>query len=140
MHFGTMTEVTPGLQKQTFRLDDLFEQAPEAAAVLRTDGRIVRVNNEFTRMFGYEGADALHRQIDELIIPEALVDNACEYTNRLRHGGRVEVETVRRRKDGSEVCVSILAVPITAASGEQIANYVIYRDITEQKRAEEQLQ
>jgi PAS domain S-box-containing protein len=132
-------QVTPGLQKQIFRLDDLFDQAPEAAAVLRTDGRIIRVNNEFTRMFGYEGAEALHRQIDDLIIPEALVDNACEYTNRVRHGGRVEVETVRRRKDGSIVRVSIRAVPVITASGEQIANYAVYRDITEQKRAEERL-
>jgi PAS domain S-box-containing protein len=139
LHFGTVMEVTPGLQKQTFRLDDLFEQAPEAVAVLSTDGRIIRVNNEFTRMFGYEGEEVLHRPIDDLIVPEALVESAREYTDGLRHGGRVEVETVRRRKDGSEVCVSILAVPITAASGEQIANYVIYRDITEQKRAEEQL-
>jgi PAS domain S-box-containing protein len=117
----------------------LFEQAPEAAAVLRTDGRIVRVNNEFTRMFGYEGEEVLHRPIDDLIVPQALVESAREYTDGLRQGGRVEVETVRRRKDGSDVRVSILAVPLTTASGEQIANYVIYRDITEQKRAEERL-
>jgi PAS domain S-box-containing protein len=51
----------------------------------------------------------------------------------------MEVETIRRRKDGSQVRVSILAVPVIAASGEQVANYAIYRDITEQKRAEEQL-
>jgi PAS domain S-box-containing protein len=139
LHFGTVMELTPGLHKQTLRLDDLFEQAPEATAVLGTDGRIVRVNNEFTRMFGYEGEEVLHRPIDDLIVPQALVESAREYTDGLRQAGRVEVETVRRRKDGSDVRVAILAVPITAASGEQIANYVIYRDITEQKRAEERL-
>jgi PAS domain S-box-containing protein len=139
LHFGTVMGVAPGLQKQTFRLDDLFEQAPEAVAVLSTDGRIIRVNNEFTRMFGYEEEEVLHRPIDDLIVPEALVESAREYTNGLRHGARVEVETVRRRKDGSDVRVSILAVPLTTASGEQIANYTIYRDITVQKRAEERL-
>jgi len=46
---------------------------------------------------------------------------------------------VRRRKDGNDVHVSLLAVPVTAASGEQVANYAIYRDITERKRAEERL-
>ena len=126
-------------QKQAFRLDDLFAQAPEAAVVLRMDGRIVRVNKEFTRMFGYEAEEVLQRPIDDLIVPEALVEGAQEYTDELRHGGRVEVETVRRRKDGRDVRVSILAVPVTTASGEQIANYAIYRDITEQKRAEERL-
>ena len=126
-------------QKQAFRLDDLFEQAPEAAAILRTDGRIVRVNREFTRMFGYAMEEVLHRTIDELIVPAALVKSAHEHTKGLRSGSRVEIETVRARKDGSEVRVSIVAVPVTTASGEHIATYAIYRDITEQKRAEERL-
>ena len=37
------------------------------------------------------------------------------------------------------VHVSLLAVPVAAVSGEQVANYAIYRDITERKRAEEEL-
>ena len=126
-------------QNQTLLLDELFEQAPEAAVILTTDDRIVRVNKEFTRLFGYEAEEILQRRIDDLIVPEALVESAQDYTNQLKRGGRVEVEAVRRRKDGSEVRVSILAVPIIEASGEQVANYAIYRDITEQKRAEEQL-
>jgi PAS domain S-box-containing protein len=127
------------LQRQAFRSDSFFEQAPEAAAVLRTDGCVVSVNNEFTSMFGYEADKILGRFIDDLIVPEALIESAREYANQLRQGGRVEVETVRRRKDGRDVRVAIVAVPVTGASGEQIANYAIYRDITEQKRAEERL-
>lgn len=127
------------LQNQTVLLDELFEQAPEAAAILTTDDRIVRVNKEFTRLFGYEAEEILQRRINDLIVPEGLVESAQDYTNQLKRGGRVQVEGIRRRKDGSEVRVSILAVPITKASGEQVANYAIYRDITEQKRAEEQL-
>ena len=61
------------------------------------------------------------------------------YTHLLKHGGRVEVETVRRRKDGTEVDVSLLAISVRTPSGEQVANYAIYRDITERKRAEERL-
>ena len=129
----------PAFTQSPDRGDDLFQQAPEAAVVVRTDGRILRVNNEFTRMFGYEAEEVLHRRIDDLIAPEALVEGAPEYADALRHGGRVEVETVRRRKDGRDARVSIVAVPVTTASGEQIANYAIYRDITEQKRAEERL-
>ncbi len=121
-------------------LDSCFAQAPEAAAVLRMDGSVVSINNEFTRMFGYDEQQVLERPLDDLIVPEALKESAREYANELRRGGRVEVETVRRRKDGSEVRVSILAVPITSDAGEQIAKYAIYRDITEQKRAVERLQ
>jgi PAS domain S-box-containing protein len=127
------------LQRQTLRFGDFFAQTPEAAVVLSTDGRVASVNNEFTRMFGYEADKALGHPIDELIVPQALVEIAREYTNELSRGRRVEVETVRKRKDGSDVRVAILAVPVTTASGEQIASYVTYRNITEQKRAEERL-
>jgi PAS domain S-box-containing protein len=119
--------------------DELFEQAPEAAVVLSTDGRILRANREFTRMFGHEAEEALGRSIDELIVPEALMESAREYTNQLRQVGRIEVETVRKRKDGSEIYVSLLAVAVAASSGEHVVNYAIYRDITERKLAEERL-
>src|SRR5258705_2722097 len=75
-------------------VEDLFEQAPEAAVVLRTDGRIVRVNNEFTRMFGYEAEEVLHRRLDHLILPEALVEGAPANADELRHGGRREVGNI----------------------------------------------
>jgi PAS domain S-box-containing protein len=117
----------------------LFEQIPEAAAVLNTDDQVVRVNKEFTRMFGYEPEELLERPINDLIVPEALVESSREYVKQLKKGARVEVETVRRRKDGSELNVSLLAVPVTTTSGEHVVNYAIYRDITERKIAEERL-
>jgi PAS domain S-box-containing protein len=125
--------------KQTSRLDELFEQTPEAVAFLNTDDRITRINKEFTRLFGYEPDEVVDRPINDLIVPERLAEGAREWTNQLKRGQRLEVETVRRRKDGAEAQVSLLAVPIIAASGEQVGNYAIYRDITERKRAEERL-
>jgi PAS domain S-box-containing protein len=127
------------LHRRISSLEQLFEQAPEAVAVLSTDDRIVRVNKEFTRMFGYEPDEALGRRIDELIVPEALVESSREYVRHLKQGGRIEVETLRRRKDGSDVFVSLLAIQVATASGEQVVNYATYRDITERKRAEERL-
>jgi PAS domain S-box-containing protein len=103
------------------------------------DDRVIRINKEFTRMFGYELDEVLDRPINDLIVPEALVESSEAFTRLLRDGGRVEAETVRRRKDGSEIHVSLLAVPVATASGEQLMNYAIYRDITERKRAEERL-
>ena len=143
--YGTNTDIEElklaqeELQKQTSRLDQLFEQAPEAVAVLSTDDRIVRVNTEFTRMFGYEPDEVLQFPVNDLIVPEAQIESSRAYTRLLKEGGRVEVETVRRRKDGTEIDVSLLAVSVRTASGEQVVNYAIYRDITERKRAEERL-
>ena len=126
-------------QTQTFHLDELFEQAPEAIAVLTTDDRIVRVNKEFSRMFGYEADEVLGQALNDLIVPEADHEKSKQFTRQLKQGRQVEVETVRRRKDGSYVHVSLLAVPVMTASGEQAANFAIYRDITERKRSEERL-
>ena len=119
--------------------DALFEQAPEAAVVLSTDGRILRANKEFTRMFGHEAEEALGRSIDELIVPQALMESARDYTNQLKQAGRVEVDTHRRRKDGSEIDVSLLAIAVSTKPGGHVLNYAIYRDITERKRAEGRL-
>jgi PAS domain S-box-containing protein len=143
--YGTYTDIEElkcaqeELQKQTSRLDELFEQAPEGVAVLSTDDRILRINHEFTRMFGYAPDEALQRSMNDLIVPDALAESSRAYTTLLREGGRVEVETVRRRKDGTEIAVSLLAVSVRTASGEHVVNYAIYRDITERKRAEDRL-
>ena len=143
--YGTNTDIEElkgaqeEVRKQTTRWDELFEQTPEGVAVLSMDDHIIRINREFTRMFGYEPHEVLDRLINELIVPEKLADGAREYTKQLQRGQRIEVETVRRRKDGSDVHVSLLAVPVIAATGEQVANYAIYRDITERKLAEERL-
>jgi PAS domain S-box-containing protein len=143
--YGTNTDVEElklaqeELQKQTSRLDELFEQAPEAVAVVSAEDRVIRVNKEFTRMFGYEPDEVLQRPINDLIVPGGQIENSLAYTRLLREGGRVEVETVRRRKDGTEIDVSLLAVAVRAPSGEQMVNYARYRDITERKRAEGRL-
>jgi PAS domain S-box-containing protein len=126
------------LAAQRAQLDELFEQAPEGIALLDVDDRVLRINAEFTRIFGYAPEEAIGHVINELIAPEELRTEAEEYTDRLIHGKRVNAETIRRRKDGSRVHVSLLAVPISV-SGGQIAAYAIYRDMTEHKTVEGEL-
>lgn len=120
------------------QLDELFEQAPEGIVLLDVEDRVLRTNPEFTRIFGYTPEEAIGRSINDLIAPEELRREADEYTDRLTHGERVYAETIRRRKDGRRVHVSLLAVPISVPGG-QIAEYAIYRDITERKMVEGEL-
>ncbi len=142
--YGTSTDIenlkrAEEKQKRTSYLDELVEQAPEAIAILSTDDLVIRVNKEFTRLFGYESDELLYRPIYDFIIPETLIESSMEFTRQLKEGHRIEVETIRRRKDGSPVHVSLLVVPIITPAGEQAANYAIYRDITARKLAEERL-
>jgi len=127
------------LRTQKAQLDELFEQAPEAIVLLDVQDRVRRANAEFTRIFGYQPDEAIGRPINNLIAPEELRSEAEEYTHRILHGKPVNAETIRRRKDGQRIHVSLLAVPIYLPGGGQIAEYAIYRDITERRRVEQAL-
>ena len=126
------------LTRQMTLLDGLFAKVPEAIVLLDTDDRILQVNPEFTRMFGYAPEEACGRLINELVVPDELLAEAVEYTRRGLRGESLNVEAVRKHKDGTRVYVSIVSGPVSIA-GSQICEYVIYRDITKRKRAEQRL-
>ncbi|MDX1661959.1 MAG: PAS domain S-box protein, partial [Gemmatimonadota bacterium] len=126
------------LEVQKAYLEKLFESAPEAIVVLDEDGRVARMNDEFTRTFGYARKDALNRPVEELIVPEERVRESRRWKDRVVRGRTVGYETVRQRSDGSAIDVSILSTSIDLEGG-RTAIYEIYRDITARKQAEEEL-
>jgi formate hydrogenlyase transcriptional activator len=126
------------LTRQRALLDGLFARVPEAIVLLDTDDRVLQVNQEFTRVFGYAQEEACGRLISELVVPEESLVEAGEYTRRRLRGESLNVEGVRKHKDGTRVYVSILSAPVSIA-GSQICEYLIYRDIAERKRAEQRL-
>ena len=135
---GLLTSLADRIQKQRALLDELFEQAPQAVVLTGADDRIVRVNREFTRLFGYTAREALGRRIGELVIPDEPRDEDRGYSEMVARGRRVDAEGVRRRKDGSLLQVAIVRVPVTVPGG-QVEVYSIYRDLTERERAESAL-
>jgi len=126
------------LIRQSALLDGLFASVPEAIVLLDTDARILQVNPEFTRIFGYAQEEACGRLTNELIVPEELLAEAEEYTRRGLRGESLNVEAVRKHKDGTRVYVLLVSAPVSIA-GSRICEYVIYRDITKRKRAEQRL-
>ncbi len=126
-------------EKQRAHLDELFEQTPEAIMLVDLQDRVLRVNKEFTHIFGYTIDEIAHRSSIELITPVELRPEARRNRLRLAEGQHSSVEAVRQRKDGSHLNVSEVSFRVIA-DGQCIAYYVIFRDITEDKRALEQLQ
>jgi len=132
-----LTSLVDRLQEQKALLDELFEQAPQAVVLMNAGGRVIRVNREFTQIFGYTPQEAIGRSLSDLVIPDTAREEYRRYVELLSRGQRVDGEGVRQRKDGSRLHVSIVAVPVSLPSGTAL--YGIYRDITESKRAGEEL-
>ncbi len=118
--------------------EGLFENAPEAIALVDNQSRILRVNSEFTNVFGYANDELLGKYIDHILVPDDLRQEAADITEKVATGARVDVESVRRCKDGTLIDVSIRGAPIKIGR-EQLAVLGIYRDITNQKRLEARL-
>jgi two-component system cell cycle sensor histidine kinase/response regulator CckA len=116
-------------------LEQLVDCAPEAITILDPEYRVIRINAEFTRLFGYTSEEALGQMVGDLIVPSDLRAQSDEMSRTLDRGQKVNLETKRRRKDGTLVDVSILGTPVNVG-GAPVALYAIYRDISEKKRAE----
>jgi PAS domain S-box-containing protein len=134
-----LTAANEDLRREKEQLDGLFELSPDAVILTDDDFHVLRVNKEFTRIFGYTAEEAVGQWLPELIVPEELRAEAVKNRDRLISGNSVELETVRQHKGGVRFDVSVVAKGISLGS-EQITVYlIIYRDITERKKAEREL-
>ncbi len=128
----------PGGPEELLFYEKLFENAQEGVVIADQEGRILKFNNEFCRMFGFRPEEVSGRTIDSLIVPREEFSIGSSITEEVAKGERVCLETVRRRKDGQPIFVSIIASPLFI-DGQLVAIFGIYRDISEQKRVLDEL-
>lgn len=126
------------LQTEKAYLDRLFESAEEAIVVTDNQGKVVRVNHQFTKLFGYKAHEALEQNIDDLVVPKEFLQQATTTTRKAARGKKTVFETLRKHKNGRLIDVSLQASPIIV-NGSQVAVYAIYRDITQRKQTEREL-
>ena len=121
------------------RLAAIVESSEDAIVGKTLDGTIMSWNAGAERMFGYSAEEVKGRHISMLAPP----DRPCEVPailERIKRGERVDhFETVRVRKDGRRIDVSVTISPIKDAAGKVLGASAIKRDITEQKRANEEI-
>jgi PAS domain S-box-containing protein len=134
-----LTAANEELHRRKGQLDALFELSPDAVILTDDDFHVLRVNEEFTRIFGHTAEEAAGQWLPDLIVPEELRAESLKYRASLTLGKRVELEAIRQRKGGVRFDVSIVAKGISLGF-DQVAFHLIYRDITERKNAERKLE
>jgi PAS domain S-box-containing protein len=120
-------------------LNAIIESADDAIISKTLDGIITSWNNGASRIFGYSAEEVIGKPI-VILIPPDHQDEEPHILSRIRRGERIEhYETVRVRKDGTLVDISLTVSPIRGADGKIMGASKIARDISERKRAEAQL-
>jgi PAS domain S-box-containing protein len=117
----------------------IVESSDDAVVSKTLESTITSWNKAAERIFGYTAAEVIGRSI-RIIIPPDRQDEEDMVLERLGRGERIDhYETVRRRKDGTLIDVSLTISPIKDGEGRIIGASKIARDITEKKRMEERL-
>jgi PAS domain S-box-containing protein len=121
-------------EEATQRLASIVDSSDDAIISKDLDGIISSWNNAASRLFGYEAAEVIGKPVT-ILIPQDRRDEELFILQQIRRGERIDhYETVRRRKDGGLIDVSLTVSPVRNAQGKIIGASKIARDITKRKR------
>ena len=121
------------------RLAAIVQSSEDAIVGKDLNGIINSWNDSAERLFGYTAEEAIGKPIT-ILIPEERLQEEADILRCLRSGQHVEhFETVRRRKNGTPIEISVAISPVKNSAGEVIGASKTARDITERKRRDEQI-
>ena len=122
------------------RLAAIIDSSDDAIVSKTLEGVITSWNQAAERIFGYTAAEAVGRHIS-LIIPKERGSEETEVLSRLVRGERINhFETIRRAKDGRLVDISLTVSPVRNSAGRIIGASKVARDISDQRRREQERQ
>lgn len=134
-YFRDMTDRMVG-ENLSRRLALIVESSDDAIISKNLDGTIVSWNRGAERLFGYTADEAVGQSV-LMLIPADRHNEEPGIIERIRRGERVDhYETIRRRKDGTLIDISLTVSPIRDANGHIIGASKIARDISQRKQAD----
>jgi PAS domain S-box-containing protein len=139
--FGTGQDITERkrAEEALARYGALVESSEDAIITKSLDGVVLSWNAGAERLFGYRRQEVEGRSATVIVPPDRLEEFRA-FLERIRRGARVaHHDTVRVRKDGSRVTVSLSISPIVDGGGRVVAASSIARDVTERQEAAERL-
>ncbi len=120
-------------------LGSIVESSDDAIVSKDLNGVITSWNRGAERIFGYTAEEAVGQPIT-IVIPFDRYDEERSILTRVRRGERIDhFETIRQRRHGSLINVALTVSPVRNADGKVVGASKIARDITEQKRSQEQI-
>ena len=134
----SVTAAGDGSDRESTLVEDVLDATPEAS-VMTHGARVLHVNREFTRLFGYTASECIGEELAELVVPEGRMHECEMILHTLRQNGRVSMETRRRTRSGEEIDVCVLIAKVRLG-GRATGTLVTYRDLRQQKLVEAKLQ
>ncbi|PZV13907.1 MAG: hybrid sensor histidine kinase/response regulator [Leptolyngbya sp.] len=134
---GFSTDITDRKQAETalLQLAAIVESSEDAIFSKTLEGSISSWNIGAERLFGYTPAEAIGQHIS-LLIPSDRLDEELQFLEKLKRGERIEsFETLRQRKDGTLVDISLTISPLKDPTGAIVGVSKIARDISKQQTA-----
>ncbi|MGA2014291.1 MAG: PAS domain S-box protein [Solirubrobacteraceae bacterium] len=139
---GVTVEITERkrAERAAARLAAIVQSSDDAIVGKMLDGQITSWNAAAERIYGYSAAEAVGANVSMLLAPGG-EDELAGVLARVAAGDRVShLQTVRRRKDGELIDVSVTVSPILDSEHRVVGASTIARDITEQRHAERELE
>ncbi len=131
-------ELEQRVAERTAYLNTLIETSPLGIVAGDPNGLIKICNSAFERLFQCVRAEVTGVSLASLVTPAERTEESAGFARRLAAGETVHATTQRRRRDGTLVDVELYCGPLHAGGGHS-GFLVLYQDITERKRAEEEL-
>jgi PAS domain S-box-containing protein len=116
------------LKKQKKYYQQLFDNSPEAIALLDNDDQIIKINYGFENLFNYEISEVKDKNINEVIVPDKHFQESESLSREVYEGKEIKVEATRINSNNEFIEVEITAFPVVL-EGSRLGIFVIYRDI-----------
>jgi PAS domain S-box-containing protein len=136
---GTITDISKQkeyeeqIKRENAFLEHLIDSTPEAIAMTDLPGTITMVNKEFTNLFGYSSEESVNKNINDLIVPEELREEAKEFEKFAFGPEKVNKQTIRKAKNGNRIQVALVSTGISV-NNEPVSFIRMYRDITIERK------
>lgn len=147
-HIGKFVTIIDDISKRIFAeeqvayekayFEQLFQSAPEGIVLTDNQHNILRANSAFLKLFQYKIEDINGKNINTVLVPQHLIDEASFISDVVAGGNQILRESLRKRSDGNLLDVSILGAPIII-NDKQEGIFGIYRNIADRKIMENEL-